>query len=109
MSLDVYLSQMTYTEVYSRNITHNLGRMASAVSEEFYKALWRPEELKITQAHELIPFLLAGVAKLAEDPDTYKALEPENGWGDYDGLFDFATSYIIACMKYPNANVSVSR
>jgi len=27
MSLDVYLSAKIYTDVYSANITHNLGRM----------------------------------------------------------------------------------
>ena len=28
MSLDVYLTAMRKTEVYSANITHNLGKMA---------------------------------------------------------------------------------
>lgn len=43
MSLDVYLTAVRPTEVFSANITHNLGEMADKAG--IYKACWRPEEI----------------------------------------------------------------
>lgn len=38
--------------VYERNMTHNLANMAAAAG--VYEALWRPEEIGITKAIDLI-------------------------------------------------------
>lgn len=94
-------------DVYWRNITHNLGRMADAAG--LYAPMWRPDEHGWTHARDLIEPLRDGLAALQADPDRFKAFNPENGWGDYDGLLDFATSYLAACMKWPDAEVRVSR
>jgi hypothetical protein len=94
-------------ELYSANITHNLNRMAGAAG--IYEALWRPDEIGITTASQLIPLLCDGLQKLVADPARFKALNPENGWGDYDGLVKFVTDYLVACLSYPNAIVRVSR
>lgn len=48
MSLDVCLKGKNGETLYSRNITHNLGRMAQAAG--IYECLWRPEEHGITHA-----------------------------------------------------------
>jgi len=51
MGLDISLM----TSVYSANITHNLNEMAGAAG--IYKYLWRPEEVGIYYAENLIdPF-----------------------------------------------------
>ena len=52
MSLDVTLTAVRPTEVYSANITHNLGLMAEEAG--IYQPLWRPEELGIKTAAGLI-------------------------------------------------------
>jgi hypothetical protein len=39
-------------EVYSANITHNLGKMADEAG--VYEALWRPEEIGVKTAFDLI-------------------------------------------------------
>lgn len=93
--------------VYSANITHNLGTMADKAG--IYEALWRPEEIGITHAHQLIERLKAGLALLREKPDYFKTFNPSNGWGDYDGLVRFTEQYLEACEQYPQAEVSVSR
>lgn len=93
--------------VYSRNITHNLGKMADAAG--IYKYLWRPDENGITKASQLIQPLRDGLAALNTDPDKFKAFNPSNGWGNYEGLCDFVTDYLQACEEYPDAAVSVSR
>lgn len=93
--------------VYSANITHNLGRMAREAN--IYMALWRPEEIGITHAHQLIEPLTAGLELLRSDPVHYKQFNPENGWGNYDNLVSFTEQYLEACEEYPQAEVGVSR
>ncbi len=93
--------------VYHRNITHNLGRMAEAAG--IYQVMWRPEEIGITTAAQLIQPLADGLALLKSDPDLFRKFNPENGWGHYEGLIQFTEEYLEACKQYPMATVSVSR
>ena len=107
MSLDVYLIANRPSEIFSGNITHNLGEMAVAAG--IYEALWRPDELGITTAHQLIKPLRYGLARLRGDPEKFKAHNPENGWGSYDGLMRLVVEYLAACEESPDATVKVSR
>lgn len=94
-------------EVFWYNITHNLGRMAEVAG--IYQHLWHPEELGITQAHELIGPLTQGLIKLDQRPDYFKHFNPPNGWGTYENLVEFVKKYLVACRKWPHATVNVSR
>jgi hypothetical protein len=94
-------------EVYSANITHNLNTMAEAAG--IYECLWRPEEIGITLAAQLIDPLSHGLQELCRDPERFLPLNPPNGWGDYEGLVKFVEKYLLACIKYPEATVEVSR
>lgn len=107
MSLDVYLLEVKRTIVFDTNITHNLGKMATEAG--IYKHLWRPEELHIATALELIEPLQKGLDLLLSDPNRFKKFNPENGWGSYDGLVKFVSKYIEACKENPDAEISVSR
>jgi len=93
--------------VFDYNITHNLGPMAKAAG--IYMELWRPEELGITKAVQLIEPLREGLHRLKVEPNNYKELNPDNGWGDYEGLVKFVSSYLDACYDYPDADVEASR
>jgi hypothetical protein len=94
-------------EVYTDNITHNLITMAREC--DLYLPLWRPDEIGISTASELIIPLIDGLKKLATSPDHYKQFNPENGWGNYDVLVRFVLRYIGACVEYQQAKVEVSR
>jgi hypothetical protein len=94
-------------EIYTGNVTHNLGEMAEAAN--LYKPLWTPEEIGITKAEQLIEPLTTGLAELRADPDKYKPYNPENGWGSYDVLVLFVEDYLAACEEYPNATVRTWR
>jgi len=107
MSLDVYLEVVRPAEVYSANITHNLGKMADAAG--IYQHLWRPEELGITTASELIEPLREGLAKLKADPEKFEAFNASNGWGKYEYFVPFVERYLRACEEYPGATVRVWR
>jgi len=96
MSLDVYLNAVRPTTVYTRNITHNMGRMADAAG--IYQHIWRPEELNIKTAGELIEPLTAGLARLKADPAHFSQFNPANGWGNYENLVEFVDEYLDACI-----------
>ena len=113
MSLDVYLTEIQPVEVYWRNITHNLGKMAAEVKLDnglnLYQVLWRPEEHGLTVASQIVNLLDEGWKKLQMNPDKFKSLNPENGWGDYTGLCDFVFDYRKACLENPNSKIEISR
>lgn len=94
-------------EVYSANITHNLNIMAREAG--VYEHLWRPDEITISKARELIEPLREGLHKLKLEPEKYKKFNPKNGWGSYDGLVKFVENYLNACYEYPEADVRASR
>lgn len=95
------------TDVFTANITHNLNQMADAAG--IYEHVWRPDEIGITTARQLIEPLRQGIALLRSDPARFKALNPSNGWGDYDGLVRWLERYLAACEEHPDAEVEVSR
>lgn len=95
------------TEAYSANITHNLGKMAREAG--IYEAVWRPEEIGITNAQQLIAPLKSGLNALETEPDKFALFNPSNGWGNYAGLCAFVRGYLAACEANPTATVTVSR
>jgi hypothetical protein len=94
-------------EVFEYNITHNLGRMAQKA--DLYSALWRPDEIGCKYAKDITGMLERGLKRLKKDPEGFKKLNPENGWGSYEGLVTFVELYLNACMEYPDAEIEVSR
>ena len=53
-------------------------------------------------ALEAIPTLEKGVENMAYNPDKYKAMNPDNGWGDYEGALEYITKLLNECRKHPN-------
>jgi len=106
MSLDVSL-YMGKREVYTANITHNLNTMANEAG--IYYHLWRPEEIGLTTAKELIEPLEKGLELLKKEPERFEQFNPENGWGNYEGLVKFVENYLDACRDLPEARIEISR
>jgi hypothetical protein len=109
MSLDIHLMSKIEDEqlVFDTNITHNLGEMAGKAG--IYYHLWRPEEIGVSKAGDLIKPLEQGLYLLTHQRDKFEKFNPENGWGNYDNLVLITREYINACIKYPNARIEVSR
>jgi hypothetical protein len=105
MSLDIYLEE--HTGVFTLNITHNLTSMAAAAG--IYQAMWRPEEIGVETAGELIPLLEKGLENLIEEPEKFRKLNPENGWGSYESLLKAVHKYLAACREYPEAYIRAHR
>ena len=94
-------------EVFEYNVTHNLNTMAGEAG--IYKHLWRPEEVGAAIGEHLIEPLSKGLALLRSDPERFTKLNPENGWGNYEGLVEFVEKYLEACKEYPEAVIVASR
>lgn len=105
MSYDVTLSIDTgagnSAEVLWRNMTSNVAPM------------WREAgvnlaDLKGRKASDCIAPLAAAIHAMEIDPAKYKAMDPENGWGDYEGCLDFLKTIHEACVSHPSCSVWVS-
>lgn len=107
MSLDLYFERMKKVVVDDFNITHNLGEMAEAAG--VYHTLWRPEEKGYTHAVHLIPDLKQGIEHLEQRPDEFKKLNPDNGWGNYEGLLDYCKRVLRFCQENPDTEVRACR
>ena len=107
MSLDVYLTNETGDELYSRNITHNLGRMAREAG--IYGCLWRPDEHGITHARQVIEPLANGVALLETEKARFETFNSSNGWGMWEHFLPFCADYLQACRDHPDATVRACR
>lgn len=92
---------------FSQNITHNLNTMAMAAG--IYHHVWRPEEIGITKASQLIEPLREGIRKMRGDPEYYEKYNSPNSWGLYENFLPWLEKYLAACEEYPEADVSVSR
>ena len=107
MGLHLSFTQVQEVEVASHNITHNLVRMAEQC--KLYYPLWRPEELGITKAEQLITYLDEGLRLLKKDPEWFKNFEAPNGWGTYENFVRFVGDVLQACRDYPDAKISACR
>lgn len=88
-------------------LTHNLGRIAGPAG--IYLAVWRPEEIGAVVAADIVDTLRAGLAALRADPDRFRALNPPNGWGRYEGLVECVAEYLAACEANPTARIEACR
>jgi len=93
--------------VYEANITHNLNKMADEAG--IYEHLWRPDEIGVTQAKQLIEPLREGLALMKADPDRFTQHNPSNGWGSYEVFVPWIECYLTACEEYPEAIIEISR
>lgn len=110
MSLDVYLEgepeeipcvcecghrhTKTVAElIYFANITHNLENMAREAG--IYMEIWRPDEIGVTKAKQLIEPLRSGLSRLKGDPERFKKLNASNGWGLYEHFVPFVADYLL--------------
>jgi hypothetical protein len=46
--------------------------------------------------------------RIAADADSYRRMEPDNGWGSVQSTVDFLRAVAEACERFPAATVEVS-
>ena len=105
MSLEINLSALRHTMVYSANITHNLGRMAEVAG--IYKHLWHPEKVGVETALDLIQPLTDAITNMRAEPDKYKIYDAKNGWGTYEQFVPWLEELLMECIKNADEKLSV--
>lgn len=94
-------------ELYIANITHNLGKMASAAG--IYKHLWRPEEIDLTHARQLIEPLRTAIKDMQKRTWYYTQYNAKNGWGTLKQFTPWLKNLLTACEKHPKSTIRISR
>lgn len=49
----------------------------------------------------LQPHLDKGLLDVVKNRDQYEELNPESGWGDYEGFFEIYSRFVHLCSKHP--------
>lgn len=93
--------------LFDANITHNLNKMAEAAG--FYYEVWRPDDIDIEEAGDIIHALTTGIEDMEARPYYYRKYDSPNGWGTYDNFLPWLKELLEVCNKYPNAKIEVSR
>ena len=118
LSLDVYLiikkpacehcgTEESETVVFDANITHNLNKMAMEAG--IYEYLWRPEEIDVYLAGDIIEPVKIALADMKARPAYYQQWDSPNGWGLYKNFVPWIERYLEACIAHPEATIYVSR
>ena len=107
MSLDFCLMETKRVDVCDANTTHNHTKHAHAIG--IYKHLWRPEELGIKKAHEMISPLQGAINELRVNPEKYRQYDNSEGWGTVEYFLEFMEKVLCACEEHPDADVEVWR
>jgi hypothetical protein len=106
MSWDAWLIDDRGHEEGSWNYTHNTNRMANAViDDEFdvqpgeWRTWWaRLDGLSGPEGAAMLDRIIRG---LQADPARFEAMNPENGWGNYDSFVKVLTEMRNAVPEWP--------
>lgn len=89
---------------YDENYTSNVGCMfRDAFSNE--EGVCQLNGLTGKECH---PILKKGILAMVNDQAKYKAMNPDNGWGDYEGALELLVRLNGWCLSAPNAIMRVS-
>jgi hypothetical protein len=106
MSYDIYLTIDTGGDepafLTDWNYTSNCGPMWRTAGPDL-------AEFDGKTAVECLPILDAAIAELRANPAKYIAMNPENGWGSYEGLLPDLDDLAEQFRRHPKATVEVSR
>jgi hypothetical protein len=104
MSWDITLTEKKCVDVEVSdvgNYTYNVSKM---YGEAMGETLSYFHDMKAIDAIDL---LYKGVIEMENNPDKYKSMNPENGWGNYEGALEYLKELLNACVKNPNATIQV--
>ena len=79
--------------------TYNLNamwRLAGVIKDQ-------PYELNGEMATTIGIRAAKGLLRAVTKPDEFRALNPENGWGDFEGFVEVLTRLAIACADNPES------
>lgn len=81
--------------------TYNLTPMWCKALPFIYSTM----DLDGRSCSSLIPELDAGLLDATKNAAAYEALNPANGWGDYEGFYRIFAKFVRLCNQYPSGVV----
>lgn len=84
------------------NYTYNCGGMLNLACGKYLS------DLDGMPCTEVAPILITAVKDMAENPDKYIALNPDNGWGSFDGFRSYLLGILTACQRHSKAQLKVA-
>lgn len=105
MSWDITLEERKMVDVEVADI----GNYTWNVSKMYVEAIGHSlSYFDGKKAFESVDLLAKGFCEMRDHPDKYKAMNPENGWGNYEGALKYLKSLLNACVENPDATINVS-
>lgn len=101
MSLDIGIKAKREIYIYDSNVTYNLADI-------YYKCIDGGfNSLNEKTCKEALPILNKAIENMLENEKEYRKLEPNNGWGTYDGLLQELRDLKICCEDNPDGIIEV--
>src|SRR5580765_6561006 len=88
---------------YDANYTYNVSPM-------FRLAFGQQEGIRclhLRQGKDCTDWIDAAIKQMRADPDSYRALNPPNGWGNYEGALELLVMLSGWCHELPKAQVFI--
>lgn len=102
MSLDLSVSAEGCCDGHAFNITTNINRMLREAGFPSWQML---DGLSA----DVVGLLMGrAVIELGKDPQRYRALQPDNGWGTYEGLIEWMREVLAVLDRHPTGIVRCS-
>lgn len=107
MSYDIYLEIDTGSDCMTTVV--DVGNYTSNVSPMWFKALGeRLSAFDGRNAGESAPLLDLGIQAMRDGRAEYEAMNPDNGWGRYDGALGYLQTLRNRCAEHPKTTIRVS-
>ena len=81
--------------------------MTSNVAPMWREAGCDLRDLKGKKGSEAVKPLCDAINRMMADPEKYKAMNPANGWGDYEGCLNYLRGCHDACYANPDEIIHV--
>lgn len=98
MSVDLSIRAKREINIYEANITYNLAPM-------YYKAIDKDlglKKLKSMNCEKALPIINKAIDDMVKNKQEYEKLNPENGWGTYEGLLKTFREIREVCEDNPD-------
>lgn len=110
MSWDTYLAIDTGGDEPA--IVVDVGNYTYNVSPMYRKALKEVEGgfsgLNGFSAEKAAPLIELAISRMIVSPETYREMEPDNKWGNYEGAIRYLRDLLDACKKHPKAFIEIT-
>lgn len=87
------------------NLTYNLSTMLRAAGFPGWQEVVGKDAASIPTGRNTVPVFEAVLVELLANPTKYRALNPPNGWGNYEQAVETFRDFIAKVGPYPDAKI----